>query len=122
LLQRVEAHADDSGCIYCTSWPEFCTGLESANLAEFKIMYDEWECDASYAAKSAAEAAKTAQEAALVASELAIKAAIKAQEARDAAGEALQAADEARLMAESLQRARTAVDELSARVSLQRRR
>ena len=120
LLQS-QAHADELGCIYCSSWPDFCTGLKAATLNELECAYEDWEFEASDAKEFAAGAAKDARDAALAASALAIEAAIKAQEARDAAGKARRAADKARLQAETLQRARTAAYELAARISLQRR-
>ena len=108
---RASFHTEDDweGCIYCTSWPNFCTALEVMKLEALEDDLSWMPYAVESDEETAASAAQAATEAALAASELAIAAAVKAEEARKLAATA-------QTRAEALARARATANELAARV------
>jgi hypothetical protein len=91
-----------TGCVFCCSWPRFCTGLARANMESLQRELDEQKPDTERAAAAAQDRAAAAAADATAAAVAATAADVAAHAAAASAHAAQEAAQEAALQEEEL--------------------
>jgi hypothetical protein len=102
--------ADDVGCVFCCSWPRFCTGLARDNMESLQDELDEQKSDTERAAAAAQDRAAAAAVDATAAAVAATAADVAAHAAAASAHAAQEAAQEAALQEEELRHLQAQLD------------
>jgi hypothetical protein len=101
---------EDVGCVFCCSWPRFCTGLARANMASLQRELDEQKSDVERAAAAAQDRAAAAAADATAAAVAATAADVAAHAAAASAHAAQEATQEATLQEEELRNLQAQLD------------